>query len=149
MCFRLFSQQAIVGLIFDRHRTTVGKVLTRWATKWALVGQDLCCLDITRDYLGKEVPNINLGLGKPKVVFHDGKNWLICPKHNNNAIMKCTYSSKNEHDATCGITWSTASGLCLKQHICLVDKLVSAPWFDCIVCWATSVHRLNSGRMWH
>ena len=47
MYFRLFSQQAIVGIIFDSHRTTVGKVLTRWATKWALVGLDLCCLDIT------------------------------------------------------------------------------------------------------
>ena len=64
-----------------------------------------------RDYLGKEVPNVNLDLGKPKLVFHDGKDWLICPKHNDNAIMKCTYSSKNERDACRGITWSTASGL--------------------------------------
>jgi len=111
MRFWLFSQQAIVGLIFDMCRMPVGKVLSRWANKWALVGQNLCCLDITRDYLGKEVPNVNLDLGKPNLVFHHGKDWLICPKHNDNAIMKCTYSSKNERDATRGIMWSTVSGL--------------------------------------
>ena len=54
---------------------------------------------------------MNLDLGKPKLVFHDGKDWLICPKNNDTAIMKCTYSSKNERDVTQGITWSTAAGL--------------------------------------
>ena len=72
--FQLFSQQAIIGLGFDRHHATIGKALTRWATKWALVGQDLCCIDITTDYLVKEVPNVNLDLGKPQLVFHNGKD---------------------------------------------------------------------------
>ena len=66
-------------MIFDRHITVCGKLLITWGPKWASVGHDMCTLDITRDYLTNEVPAINVDLGKPKLVFHDGKDWLIYP----------------------------------------------------------------------
>ena len=111
MHFHLFSQQEIIALCLGRHRTTIGLILKEWAPRWALVGLDLSILDIIRDYLFKEAPDRNIELGKPKLVFHDGKDWLIAPKGNDNAITKCTYSSKTEKDSARGITWSTAAGL--------------------------------------
>mmetsp|Transcript_26163 Transcript_26163/g.44604 ORF Transcript_26163/g.44604 Transcript_26163/m.44604 type:complete len:84 (-) Transcript_26163:264-515(-) len=79
MYFHLFTHQEVLGLCLGRHRTSIGNILKEWAPKWALVGQDLSCLGITRDYLFKEVPNRNLELGKPKLVFHNDKDWLIAP----------------------------------------------------------------------
>ncbi|KAL7528716.1 hypothetical protein ACHAXR_002591, partial [Thalassiosira sp. AJA248-18] len=111
MFFHVFSNQQVIGLIIDRHRTSIGKIVKEWAPKWANVGMDLSCLDITSDYLFKEVPNRNMDLGKPKLVYVDGKDWLISLKGNDNAVAKCTYSSKTEKDSARCLTFSTASGL--------------------------------------
>jgi len=43
--------EQIITLCLDRHRTRVGQILKEWAPKWAAVGVDLSCLDITRLYL--------------------------------------------------------------------------------------------------
>ena len=95
----------------DCFSTRVGQILKIWAPKWANVGMDLAILDITADYLEKEVPDRNLDLGKGKLLFVDGKDWLMVTKGNDNALAKETFSSKNEADAFRGLTFSTASGL--------------------------------------
>jgi len=40
----------------------------------------LCILDVTADYLIKEVPEKNIELGQSKTVYVDGKDWPISPK---------------------------------------------------------------------
>ena len=115
MFFHIFSHQQIIALCFDRHRTRIGQVLKKWAPKWANIGENLACLDIDENYLWKEVPNKNIELGRPNLVFVDGKDWLIAPKGNDNTVAKCTYSSKTEKDSTRGLTWSTAGGLIFER----------------------------------
>jgi len=38
MFFHCFSQQQIIALCFDRHRTRIGQILKEWAPKWANIG---------------------------------------------------------------------------------------------------------------
>jgi len=72
---------------------------------------DLSCLDITLDYIFKEVPEKNTNLGMPCLVFVDGKDWVIAPKGNDTTIEKCTYSSKTEKTSARSLAFSTAAGL--------------------------------------
>lgn len=111
MFFHVFAHEQIIALCLDRHRTRVGQILKEWAPKWAAVGMDLSCLDITSDYIFKEVPEKNINLGMPRLVFVDGKDWLIAPKGNDTTIEKCTYSSKTEKTSARSLTFSTAGGL--------------------------------------
>lgn len=105
------ARQVEVGLFFNKHQTRVGQILKEWAPKWALVGDDLSLLDITADYLKKEVPDVNVELGESKMVFVDGKDSHLSPKGNNSAVLKSTYSLKTDKDAARCLTFPTASGL--------------------------------------
>jgi len=100
MFFRTFTEQEVLPLIFDKHRTRIGHILDIWGPRWGNVGEDLCCIDITRDYISKEVPDINLHLGRQRLVNLDGKNALISQKCNDSTVSKATWSSKNEKDCT-------------------------------------------------
>ncbi|KAL7456981.1 hypothetical protein ACHAWC_008439 [Mediolabrus comicus] len=111
MFFHVFAHEQIIALCFDRHRTRIGQILKEWAPKWAAVGMDLSCLDMSSDYLSKEVPDRNIRLGMPRLVFVDGKDWLIAPKGNDTTVEKCTYSSKTEKPSARCLTFSTAGGL--------------------------------------
>ena len=111
MFFRLFPRQDIIGLIVGRHRTRVGQILKEWAPKWANVGEDLSCLDITADYLKKETPYLHEERGRTDLVYVDGKDWSISSKTNSNTISKCTYGAKNETDSSRCLTYSTAGGI--------------------------------------
>jgi len=111
MFFHVFAHEQIIAVCFDRHRTRIGQILKEWAPKWADVGVDLSCLDITSDYLFKEVPDRNINLGKPRLVFVDGKDWLISPKRNDTTVEKMSFSSKTDSTSTRGLTMSTAGGL--------------------------------------
>ena len=55
MFFHLRDRQKFLALIIDRHRTTVGNVIKEWAPLWGEVGEDLSILNVTEDYLIKEV----------------------------------------------------------------------------------------------
>ena len=109
--FHCFSQQQLIGLCFARHRTRIGQILKVWAPKWANIGDDLSHLDITADYLSKEVPNKNLELNRGKAVYPDGKDWHMGTKRNDTAVAKSTYSSKNDEVAFRSVCMSTATGL--------------------------------------
>ena len=111
MFFYWLSCSKSIGLFTGRHRTCTGQILKNWDPKWANVGMDLAILDVTADYLEKEVPERNVQLGKSKLLFVDGKDWLMETKGNDNTISKLTFSSKNEDDAFRALTISTASGL--------------------------------------
>jgi hypothetical protein len=99
MFFHVFAHEQIIALCFDRHRTRIGQILKE------------CCLDMSSDYLSKEVPDRNIRLGMPRLVFVDGKDWLIAPKGNDTTVEKCTYSSKTEKPSARCLTFSTAGGL--------------------------------------
>eukprot|EP00957_Ditylum_brightwellii_P172741 13150394-Ditylum_brightwellii.AAC.1 len=51
--------------------------LDEWGQKWGNVGLDTGCIDITADYLQKEVPDQNVRLSRPKEVFVDGKSTAV------------------------------------------------------------------------
>jgi len=73
MFFHVFAHEQMIALCLDGHRTRVGQILKEWAPKWAAIGMELSCLDITPDYIFKEVPEKNLNLGMPCLVFVDVK----------------------------------------------------------------------------
>ena len=81
--------------------------------KWANVGQDLGCLDITIDYLNKELPQYSATeVNVEPRVFTDGKDWCLkSTKDSDTNTCRATFSSKNDGDATRAITFSTGSGL--------------------------------------
>mmetsp|Transcript_14509 Transcript_14509/g.31560 ORF Transcript_14509/g.31560 Transcript_14509/m.31560 type:complete len:215 (+) Transcript_14509:127-771(+) len=111
MFFHWSSCQQTMGLFLGRHRTHIGQLLREWDPKWANVGLDLAILDVTADYLHKEVLDRNLNLGKDKLLYVDSKDWLMEMNANNNAVSKQTFSTKNEEDAFCALTVSMAAGL--------------------------------------
>ena len=111
MFIRCFPKQKIMSLIFDRHRTTIGDILKEWMPKWANIGQDLGCLDITLDYLQKELPEYNEARGSGLSVFVDGKDFSTGTKDSDTNVARSTFSTKKEGDAVRVITFSTATGL--------------------------------------
>ena len=88
MFFHTFPNQQITGLIFGKHRTWIGKIVQEWAPKWANVGMDLSCLDITADYLHKEEPQLHTDVGGLRLVSVDGKDWWLMAKQNDNTLTK-------------------------------------------------------------
>ena len=103
-------------MFIGRARTIVGKIIKQWAPRWANVGLDLSILDITDDYLEKEVPDKNVDLGKPRLVFLvDGKDYLCAPKRSDTTIEKAQFSSKNEKTAARDLTLSTPAGLVFEE----------------------------------
>ena len=115
MFFHSFSRQNIVAMFIDRDRTAIGKIIKQWAPRWANVGIDLSILDITDDYLTKEVPDKNIDLGKPHLVYVDGKDYLCAPKRSDTTIEKAQFSSKNEKTAARDLTLTTAIGCVFEQ----------------------------------
>ncbi|KAL7482282.1 hypothetical protein ACHAW6_010740 [Cyclotella cf. meneghiniana] len=115
MFFHCLQDQPLLALLFDRHRTRIRKILKEWAPKWGNIGEDLSCLDVTADYLHKEVPDRNIELGRPKLVFTDGKDLQISTKQNDNVISKGTFSSKTDGDAGRSLTSSTATGMAFQK----------------------------------
>lgn len=110
MFFHSFTDQQSIALCFDRHRTRIGQIVKEWGPKWGNIGKYLGIMDITDDYLFKEMPDSHMLGGGELQVYADGKDWLIAPKQNNTAIAKSTYSSKTDKDAGRGITFSTSTG---------------------------------------
>ena len=115
MFFHSFSRMKIMAMFIDRDRTTVGEIIKQWAQRWANVGMDLSILDITDDYLTKEVPDRNIDLGKSELVFVDGKDYLCAPKRSDTTIEKAQFSSKNEKTAARDLTFSTPAGLVCEE----------------------------------
>mmetsp|Transcript_44335 Transcript_44335/g.94357 ORF Transcript_44335/g.94357 Transcript_44335/m.94357 type:complete len:877 (+) Transcript_44335:1360-3990(+) len=115
MFFRTFTEQEIVALIVDKSRRRIGQILEVWGPRWGNVGDDMCCIDITRDYIFKEVSDLNIHLGRPRLVNVDGKDAHIAQKRNDTTISKATFSSKNDDDCTRWLAFSTAGGLTFEK----------------------------------
>ena len=77
---RMISQQSVLTLLSGTSPSTVKRVLEEWMPKWANVGLDMWCLDITADFLAKELPDLNREKGKANMVFTDGKDGVISSK---------------------------------------------------------------------
>ena len=82
MFLHRISDQQMIALMLARHRTTISNILYEWGPKWGEVGDDLCNLDITEEYLEVELPNKLVENGYPKVVMIDGKDVTIGTKVN-------------------------------------------------------------------
>ncbi|EJK76479.1 hypothetical protein THAOC_01755 [Thalassiosira oceanica] len=115
MFIRCFRRQKILALIMGKHRTMIGKILKEWMPKWANVGQDLLCLDITIDYLTKELPEYNRSRGSGAMVMLDGKDWGCSSKESDTNTCRATFSSKKDTDATRCITFSAGTGLVFEK----------------------------------
>ena len=111
MFLHRISDQQMIALMLARHRTTISRILYEWGPRWGEVGEDLCNLDITEEYLKVELPNKLVENGYPHVVMVDGKDVTIGTKANDGTASRVTFSSKTDCDAARCLTYSTASGL--------------------------------------
>ena len=55
--FRRDLNEEFIGLIFDRHRNTIGKVLKEWAPRWGKAGEQCSILDVNKRFLDAEEPD--------------------------------------------------------------------------------------------
>ena len=111
MFLHRISDQQMIALMLARHRTTISRILYEWGPRWGEVGDDLCNLDITEEYLKVELPNKLVENGYEHVVMVDGKDVTIGTKANDGTASRVTFSSKTDGDAARCLTYSTASGL--------------------------------------
>ena len=72
---------------------------------------DLSYLNITRDYLYKEKPQLHIIIERNDFAYTDSIDKYLSSKQNNNTIVKAAFSSKNKTDYAHGLTYSTATGL--------------------------------------
>ena len=116
MC-RLFfhhrENEGILGLIWNRHRTQIGRILHKWSPYWGEAGEDMSLLDIGwNSYLDKEHPDLDdATYDDTRVVNIDGKDFKTASKRKDGTARREQYSSKTETDASRCLTWSTLAGM--------------------------------------
>ena len=94
--FRRIQNQEFIGYMFDRHRTTIGKVLKEWAPRWGKAGEQLSILDITEEYLDEEEPVRSSIVGVPRAVCVDGADTKIDAVRIDPTASAIEYGAKNK-----------------------------------------------------
>ena len=112
MRFRRKISHQILGAIWNRRRTVIGKYILVWSQRWGRAAENLIDLDLTTEYLNEERPKIFTDAGQENVaVLVDGKDFMINDPKKNSAIKRACWSDKVGHSAGRLITWSTPAGL--------------------------------------
>ena len=102
----------LLNLIFSRNRTTVGVYVTFGAAKWGEAGENLSILELTKEYLDHERPQIFTDANHQSVAaLVDGKDFMTADPKQNSAIKKGMWSDKINHAGVRICSWSTPSGL--------------------------------------
>lgn len=109
--FRLNLSQEFIGLLFDKHRTTIGSILKEWAPRWGKFGEQISILDITEDYLTKEEPQRSGIVGVQKTVNVDGTDTKIETSRKDATSKALAYGAKNEDFDARSLNWCTATSL--------------------------------------
>jgi hypothetical protein len=112
MRFRRKMSHQMLGAIWNRRRTVIGKYILVWSQRWGRAAENLIDLDLTTEYLNEERPRIFTDAGQENVaVLVDGKDFMINDPKKNSAIKRACWSDKVGHSAGRLITWSTPAGL--------------------------------------
>ena len=112
MRFRRKISHQILGAIWNRRRTVIGKYILAWSQRWGRAAENLTDLDLSTEYLNGERPKIFSDAGQENVaVLVDGKDFMINDPKKNSAIKRACWSDKVGHSAGRLITWSTPAGL--------------------------------------
>lgn len=112
MRYRRKMSHQILGAIWNRRRTVIGKYILAWSQRWGRAAESLIDLDLTTEYLNEERPKIFTDAGQECVaVLVDGKDFMINDPKKNSAIKRACWSDKVHHSAGRLITWSTPAGL--------------------------------------
>ncbi|EJK54476.1 hypothetical protein THAOC_25893, partial [Thalassiosira oceanica] len=104
--FRRDLTQEFIGLIFNRHRTYIGKILRDWAPRWGKAGEQLSILDITREFLLDEEPDRSKQVGVEKAVAVDGADTSCEKMRKDTKANALLYGSKNKGEGARVLTWS-------------------------------------------
>ena len=96
-----------LSLIFCRNRTSIRIYVTYGAARWGEAGENLSILELTKEYLDHERPQIFTDANHITV---DADFMTADPKQNS-AIKKGMWSDKVAHAGVRICTWSTPSGL--------------------------------------
>lgn len=108
----------LLGLIFNRKRTTVGSYVTFGAEKWGEAGENLSILDLTKEYLDHERRQIFTDANHHTVgALVDGKDFMTADPKQNSAIRKAMWSDKINHAGVRICTWSTPSDLTFEHTL--------------------------------
>ena len=87
-----------MSLIFSRNRTTVGVYVTFGAAKWGEAGEHLSILELTKEYLDHERPQIFTDANHQSVAaLVNGKDFMTADPKQNSAIKKGMWSDKINH----------------------------------------------------
>lgn len=106
----------MLGLIYDRNRTSIGIYVSFGAAKWGVAGEILSILDLTKEYLDYERPQIFTDASHQSVsVLVDGKDFMTDDPKKNSAIKRAMWSDKINHVGARIISWSTPSGLTVEH----------------------------------
>ena len=71
--FRRDLTQEFIGLIFNKHRTYIGKILKEWGGRWGKGGEQCNTIDITfGNFLASEEPARSKEVGVTNSVVADG-----------------------------------------------------------------------------
>ena len=102
----------LLSLIFCRNRTSIGVYVTYGAARWGEAGENLSILELTKEYLDYERPQIFTDADHQTVAaLVDGKDFMTADPKQNSAIKKGMWSDKVAHAGVRICTWSTPSGL--------------------------------------
>ena len=102
----------LLSLIFGRNRTSIGVYVTYGAARWGEAGENLSILDLTKEYLDHERPQIFTDANHTAVgALVGGKDFMTADPKQNSAIKKGMWSNKVTDAGVRKCTWSTPSGL--------------------------------------
>lgn len=109
--FRRDLTQEFIGLIVDRHRTTVGLILKEWAPRWGKAGEQCSCLDITKAYLDAEEPDRSKTVGVTRAFCVDGTDTQVENNKKDPTANAILYGPKNNVKGARCLSWCTAAAL--------------------------------------
>ena len=113
--FRRDLNEEFIALIFGKHRTTIGKVLKKWAPRWGKAGEQLSILDVTKEYLDGEEPERSKLVGVTNVVTVDGTDTTVEKNRKDPTAAALEYGSKNKCLGTRSLNWATATCLAIEH----------------------------------
>ena len=134
---------AMMGAMWGRERTTIGRYVDEWADRWGEAGESFSILPITEEDIIALCPKSYKEQGLDKVgAVPDGKDFMIDVPRITPLLTRASHSSKTHHASTRCISWSLPNGTSFEH----TDQYMAKASEKALVeLWGPRLHKVPAG----
>ena len=118
MKFRRNMKDELLGHIWSRSKSAIGRYIKDAAPIVGLWGEELCDLDTTEKFFDEETPQVYYDLDETMIAAQvDGKAYYAESDRSNNLLKRAMYNNKLSTTAFQQVSWTSKMGLAF-DHSC-------------------------------